>query len=1110
MSIYESIQNHNTYYTDKKSLQDFILDHNIDNSPSLLIQIFSGDTDQLFIATLLSELTDLLPTAMIIGTTTDGEIMNGKVSSEKVVLSFTQFEHTTLRYAVMTHQENDSFETGRHLAQRLMGEDTKLILSFADGLHTNGEEFLKGIASVNDKVIVAGGLAGDNFKFEKTLVFTKDEIVENGAVAVALDSQYLHIHTDYSFNWQPIGNEMTVTKVEQNRLYTLNDIKVVDIYSHYLGIEPEQFKTGTGIDFPLIVNHNDLNIARAIISKEDDGSVIMAGNLSVGDKVRIGFGDAKGIINQSQKIIETVSEKPSEVIFVYSCTARRYFMGEEIETEIFPLQAIAPVSGFFTYGEFFTSKKNELLNETMTIVSLSESIRVKKIEQTPTIKSEKIRSDYFSALVHLINATSQEVQEYTDALQQSNAFNEMLKERMELALYGSNDGVWDWNVPENSVYFSPRWKEIIGYKDHEFTNLVTTLQEHIHPDDLEQVWKNINKNLYKKTEYFETIHRLRHKDGHWVWVLVRGKTLFDKNDQPLRMIGTMTDITEQKMLQLRAQAQQFVIEQINDGVIRTDMEGNIISWNYGAEKIYGYSEKEVVGKHISIIFHPENDTSFQKFVNTLQAEGTFSMEERFITKSREEIYVSLSLTLLRDEKGTPIGLISINKDITETKEAETLLKKQKAELHHQAHYDTLTGLPNRALFMDRMEQALIKARRSGSKVALFFIDLDKFKHINDSFGHLVGDKVLQIIAERLGNLIRKGDTLARLSGDEFTMIIEDVSDGEHLATLAQKLLEHMKEPIYIDEFQLYLSLSIGISIYPDDARTALELLKYADTAMYKAKESGRNTFEFYAAEMTSHALARMILKTSLKQAIEKDEFVVYYQPQIDIVKNKIIGLEALVRWKNPEKGFILPGAFLSLAVETGMVVEIDKLVIEKALSQVSQWSKKGILTGTVALNLTTKQLEYQDFVEELSTTIKRYDIDPANLVLELSEAHMMKGLEYTTEKVKELNALGVHVSIDDFGTGCSSLSFLTRLSIHQLKIDQAFVSDIPEKKESIEIIKAIIALAKSLHIDMIAEGVETLEQKEFLLALGCEKMQGNYFGEPLPAQEVEILLNKYL
>jgi len=984
-----SIENHTTYYTNKKSLEAYIVDHHIKSASSLLIQIFSAKTDQVFISTLLCELTQLLPDAVIIGTTTDGEIMNGKVSTGKVVLSFTKFAHTRLKCAALRHVHNECFENGRLLAQQLIGEDTKLIIALADGLHTNGEELLSGIASIKPKIPVAGGMAGDNLKFEKTLVFTKDEIMQEGVVAVALESKQLRIHRDYSFCWQSIGNEMTVTKVEKNRLYTLNNIKVVDLYTHYLGIKPEEFEAGIGIEFPLIVTHDGLNSARAIRSREDDGSVMMAGNLSVGDKVRIGFGDAKRMLHQSQKLIEAASRQPSEVIFVYSCAARRYFIGNEIEAEVSPLQAIAPVCGFFTYGEFFTQDKNELFNQTMTIVSLSESNKSKTIAQTPKITSKIIKSNYLSTLVHLINVTSLELQEYTEALEQSYAHNEMLKERLELALLGSHDGVWDWNIAEHSLYFSPRWKEMIGYRDDEFANELSNFEDHVHHDDLERVREYINKNLYAKTENCETIYRLRHKAGHWVWVLVRGKTLFDEKNHPVRMIGTMTDITEQK-------------------------------------------------------------------------------------------------------------------------KAEALLLKRKKALHQQAYYDTLTRLPNRSLFMDRLEHALIKAKRSGNKVALFFIDLDKFKHINDSYGHLLGDTVLKIVAKRLSSSIREGDTLARLSGDEFALIAEEISDEKQLASLAQKLLELIEEPICVDELQLSLSLSIGISIYPDDASQALKLLEYADTAMYTAKENGRNTFEFYALEMTTYALARMRLIADLREAFERDEFILHYQPQIDALQNKIVGMEALIRWENPKTGLALPSTFLPLAEETGMAIEIDKLVIKKAISQTSQWSKEGIMSEMIALNISAKQLEHQGFAKEFGAAIKSYEIDPSRLVLELSEARMIKNDAHIIEKINELNALGIHLSIDDFGIGCSSPSFLKRSAIYQLKIDQTLIKDIPQKKESIEIIKAIIALAKSLDIDVIAKGVERAEQKACLLTLGCVKMQGNYFSKPLPPQEAEVFLREHL
>lgn len=1095
-----------TYYSDKDSLHSFISENRIENSSSLLIQVFSANTSKTFISGLLEDLTSLLPDAVIIGTTTDGEILDGKVSSGKVVLNFTQFEHTTLQCAGIGHTKEDGYDSGRFLAKELVNDDTKLLIAFVDGLYTNGEMFLDGISSVSQDMKVAGGYAGDNSNFEETFVFTKEGIYAMGAVAVSLDSQHLHIHTDYSFNWHPIGNELTITKAEGNRVYEINGRSAVETYAYYLGEELAEGLPAVGVEFPLIVNRNGENVARASIGKESDGSLIVGGNLYTGEKVRIGFGSSKDILSRSQKMVETVSKKPSEAIFVYSCMTRKHFMGSEVQKEVLPLQDIAPVSGFYTYGEFFTANKKELFNQTMTLVSLSESDTVHDI--TPDINEKKvdIAGSSINALIHLINLTSQEAKERTKQLNQSNELSQTLKERLELALSGSNEGVWDWNVEQNSVYFSPRWKEMIGYQDDELRDTFECWEKRIHPDDLEATWRDVHKNFYKETEYYENVHRLKHKDGHWVWILARGKTLFDEDGKPVRMIGTHTDITEQKMLQLKSLEQSQVIEQIHDGVIRTDMEGIVLSWNPGAEKIYGYKAEEVIGKHISIIYRPQDSMLFKEIKRVVVEEGEYCADLYFITKSNESISIALSLTILKDENGIPIGIIGINRDITERKQAQELLEKQKDILHYQAHYDTLTGLPNRMLFMDRLDQAIIKAKRNDNKVALVFIDVDKFKHINDSLGHLVGDKVLRIVAERLGSSIRRGDTLARLSGDEFTMIIEELSDAQHLVALAQKLLSLMREPMYIDDHELYLSLSIGVSIYPDDAMNAMELLKYADTAMYKAKEGGRNNFQFYSSEMTEHALERMMMKTSIKQAIEKDEFIVHYQPQMDVLSGKIVGLEALVRWQHPEMGLLLPGAFIPLAEETGMVVEIDRLVSEKVIKQVSGWYQEALFEGSVSLNLTIKQLEYQGFVDELKTIIEKYDFIPSNLELEISEAHVMKSTEYVAQKVEELNELGVRISIDDFGTGYSSLSLLKRLPIHQLKIDHTFIGDIPHDKDSIGIVEAIIVLAKSLKIDIIAEGVETSKQKVFLIGQDCIKMQGNYFSEPLPADEIVKLL----
>ena len=532
------IKSINTYYTTKEKLESFINDENIQNSPSLLIQVFSSINDKSFISTLLSELTLFLPDAVIIGTTTDGEIMDGKVSSGKVVLNFTQFEYTTLRATAIEHKVN-SYDSGHYLAKELISDDTKLFIAFADGLHTNGEEFLSGIDSVNDEIIVSGGHAGDNSNFVETLVFTKEHIFTHGAVGVTLNSRHLHVHTDYSFNWHPIGNELTITEAEGNRIYTIDGRSAVDTYAHYLGAEIAKGLPAIGVEFPLIVNRNGSSVSRASIAKEDDGSLIVGGNLYIGEKVRIGYGNSKEILKRSQKIVDTTAEKPSEVIFIYSCMTRKYFMGDEVEAETLPLQSIAPVSGFFTYGEFFTSSKKELFNQTMTLLSLSESDKIHKRTLDEKPKQVDFISASINALAHLIGITSKEVQEETKSSQED-------KERMELAFKGTNEGIWDWNILDNSVYFSPRWKEMLGYRDEELINEVSTWSDRIHPNDAERTWADIDKNVNGETEYYENIHRLKHKDGHWVWILDRGKTQYDETGKAIRMIGTHIDITEEK------------------------------------------------------------------------------------------------------------------------------------------------------------------------------------------------------------------------------------------------------------------------------------------------------------------------------------------------------------------------------------------------------------------------------------------------------------------------------------------------------------------------------------------------------------------------------------
>jgi len=1095
----------NTYYRNEEELVSFINNEQILDSSSLLIQVFSAINDKNFISTLLSELSFLLPSAVIIGSTTDGEIMNGKVSSEKVVLSFTQFEHTTLKVAAIEHKV-DGYYSGKYLAEELICANSKLLISFVDGQHTNGDEFLNGIISVNSKIVVAGGHAGDNSSFVSTLVFTKDYIFDKGAVGVTLNSEHLHVYTDYSFNWHPIGNELTVTKAEGNRVYTIDGKSAADIYAHYLGDEIAKGLPGIGIEFPLIVNRNGLDIARAIMAKEDDNSLILAGSLNTGDKVRIGFGDSKGIIKKSEVIFEQTAQRPSEAIFIYSCTARRHFMGDDIESEILPLQDIAPVSGFFTHGEFFTSTKKELLNQTMTLVSLSESDNLCKAVVETKSQSIDIKSASINALIHLIDISDEEKKKQTQSLKDSNILNKQLRIRMEMALKGSKTSILDWDFTDDSLYISPSWKEMLGFRDDELRNETFTWYKRVHPNDKKSVFTLLRKHQENKIKYFEFNHRLKHKDGHWVWVLGRAQILFDKNGKKVRMIGTHTDMTEEKELQLKYLYQAQILNQIHDSLTTTDLKGNILSWNLGSEETFGYSASEAIGQNISMLYRKEDIPTLKEYTSVLMETGAYSADMYFVKKSKELIPISFSLSLLKDQNGEPIGIVGINKDNTQRKKAEDELDKQKAILYHQAHHDALTGLPNRVLFFDRLKHGIIKAKRHNVGLALFFIDIDKFKYINDSLGHDVGDSVLKIISNRLQNVVRKEDTVVRLSGDEFTVIMEELKVASDASILAEKILEILKKPMQIDTHTLYVSGSIGISTYPENGTDGRDLLKYADTAMYKAKEEGRNNFQFYSSSMTEFAMDRIIMKTCLRQAIDGEELLIHYQPQINSSTYKLVGMEALVRWKHPVKGLLYPDKFILLAEDTGMIVDLDKWVMNTSMKQVSNWYAEGLNPGVLGLNISIKQLESHDFIKVINECMNRYAFKAEWLELEITESQMMKKPEDVIAKLKQISDLGIAISIDDFGTGYSSLSLLKKLPIHRLKIDQSFIQDIPENEEDIAIVNAIIALANSLKLDLVAEGVETTKQKDFLINNGCTNMQGYYFSKPVLAEDMKNLL----
>ena len=477
------------------------------------------------------------------------------------------------------------------------------------------------------------------------------------------------------------------------------------------------------------------------------------------------------------------------------------------------------------------------------------------------------------------------------------------------------------------------------------------------------------------------------------------------------------------------------------------------------------------------------------------------------------MYLEVYKAPFYNKDGKIIGTVGAGRDITKMKQTQVdlektlqILSEQKEQLAYQASHDALTKLPNKILFLDRLKQSIELAKRENNLLAVLFIDLDHFKQINDSLGHDIGDELLVKVSKLINKGLRASDNLSRLGGDEFTVIVNNIDKIENLSRIIQTIVDTFIEPIVIQNNNLYINMSIGISIYPNDAKDVNNLLKHADSAMYKAKESGRNTYCFYDEEMTKKAFERIQLETALREALVKDELEVFYQPQVDATIDKLVGMEALVRWNHPTKGMIFPDVFIPLAESTGMIIELDRIVMKKAIEQFSRWKNDGYNPGKLSMNLAIKQLESKDFLEFIEPLLKQHISEYSNIEFEVTESQIMKNPEKSIKILKKINNLGISIAIDDFGTGYSSLAYLKKLPINKLKIDKSFVDNLPSDLEDVAIAKTIINLCKSLNLNVIAEGVETKEQKDFMLENGCKLIQGYYYSRPIPSEEIELLL----
>jgi diguanylate cyclase (GGDEF)-like protein/PAS domain S-box-containing protein len=633
----------------------------------------------------------------------------------------------------------------------------------------------------------------------------------------------------------------------------------------------------------------------------------------------------------------------------------------------------------------------------------------------------------------------------------------------------------------------------IGYAD--FIALV-------HPDDRAAVDEAYTYSLSAKRPY-AIDHRLLFADGRVKWVAERCVTHYDAAGRPLRSVGAVQDITVNRQAEEQLRLAANVFDDSLNGIVVTDADARIVKINPAFSKIMGYSAAEIVGRKTSLLQSGRHDEEFYRTLwTTLHREGQWQGEIWDRRKDGRSIPLWQSISAVHDAQGQLTHFVGVFFDLSEH-------KRSADHIHHLAYYDTLTELPNRQLFGERCEHALQRARCSGLSLALLFLDLDRFKYVNDSLGHPVGDDLLRAVAQRLKESLRHCDTVARLGGDEFIVLLEGVSSRRAIELTARRILAAFHQPFLVHGHRLDVRTSIGVSCYPDDGEDTTTLIKNADLAMYQAKESGRGDFRFYEAHLTTHARERLFLEGELRNALKRNELTVHYQPQFAFPDGRLVGAEALLRWRHPQRGWIPPDLFIPIAEDAGLIVSIGEWVLRAACHQAKAWMAAGLKTPRIAVNLSGVQIERSDILATVTRALADAALPPEYLELEITETFIMRETQRNIKVMEELRALGVSLAIDDFGTGQSSLRYLNRLPVDKLKIDRSFIRDIPGDSDEIAITRAILALARSLRLRVLAEGVETARQAEFLEEAGCDEVQGYYFGWPMePTSFRNLLLDR--
>jgi diguanylate cyclase (GGDEF)-like protein/PAS domain S-box-containing protein len=691
------------------------------------------------------------------------------------------------------------------------------------------------------------------------------------------------------------------------------------------------------------------------------------------------------------------------------------------------------------------------------------------------------------------DSLEQRVDERTAELGESEA-------RLNLALDASGLGLWDWDLQHNRVHYS-RLEVVFGIGRQQRHDDNGSPLPDIHPGDLDRVRATLIAHLKGETEQFAVEYRALRADGSELCLEDRGRVIQrDASGRALRMIGTRRDISE-----VRRQAEQqrlaaTVFEAASEGMVIMDANYRVLAVNDACCALSGYEREELLGRSIArIAGSPESQRQYAAMRDALERHGQWQGELIEMRKSGEIYPQWVQLREVRDAGNSVTHVVAFISDLS-------VRRKIEERLRYLTHYDDLTGLANRGLFKERLHEACQRVRRSGRNLAVLYIDLDRFKLLNESLGHEAADALLREVSRRLSMTLTEANTIARLSGDEFVVLLDAYGSLSSLAHLGSRVLQRIRKPMIIDEQELVISASIGVSLLPDNSRDAEALLRQANIAMQQAKHLGGNTLQFFTDRPQASSMQYLQLENQLRKALEVGQLEVFYQPRLSLADDSLEAAEALVRWRHPELGLVAPAQFIPLAEETGLIIPLGEFVLREACRQARQWQQDGLAAIRVSVNLSVKQLRQGNFVSLVRQVLEETGLPATMLELELTESQLLDDIDNAISISEQLRALGVKLAIDDFGTGFSSLSYLKRFPVDYVKIDRSFISELEHSSQDAAITRAIIAMVHSLERKVVAEGVETQAQMDFLKANHCDEIQGYLLSPPVPALQFAELL----